>query len=119
MIRSMHVGRYELLTELGRGGMAQVYVGCLRGVGGFSKLVAIKRMLPHLDAAAFTALFVQEANFLSVLTHPNICQVFELGQDGPELFIAMELLDGVAWDGVLSVGGAADLRLVAGVISQA
>lgn len=42
------LGRYELLAELGRGGMAQLFLARLTGAGGFAKLVAIKRMLPHL-----------------------------------------------------------------------
>ena len=42
------LGGYELLVELARGGMAELYVARARGAGGFAKLFAIKRILPHL-----------------------------------------------------------------------
>src|SRR5262249_53580818 len=47
---SQAIGRYELLLELGRGGMAVLYLARAQGVGGFSKLFAIKQILPHLAA---------------------------------------------------------------------
>ncbi len=120
LARPTPFGRYELLAELGRGGMAEVFAARMVSVGGFSKSFAIKRMLPHLaQDAQFVTMFTQEARIAARLAHPNICQVFELGQVDDELFIAMELLDGVAWDRVLALDGAAELRLVSGVIVQA
>ena len=56
------VGRYELLFRIAAGGMAEVFAGRVRGEAGFEKLVAIKRMLPHLaDAPRFVDLFLDEA----------------------------------------------------------
>ncbi|MFO0748093.1 MAG: hypothetical protein U1F43_20915, partial [Myxococcota bacterium] len=43
-----HIGRYELLSRLGAGGMGEVYLARSRGAGGFEKQVVIKRILPHL-----------------------------------------------------------------------
>ena len=120
---SAHVqrlGRYELLDALGRGGMAEVFVARLVGPAGFAKPVAIKRMLPHLATdAQFAAMFVAEARVAAGLVHPNICQIIELGEEEGELFIAMELLDGLAWDRAIASAAPIDARLVAGVLAQA
>lgn len=120
---SKHVGRYELLSELGRGGMAELYLGRLRGVGGFSKLVAIKRMLPALaQDKNFVGLFLNEGRIAARMAHPNLCQVFELGEADGELYLVMEYLEGVTWE-VLSRSLPDDsdliLRATAGVIAQA
>ena len=118
-----HVGRYELLSELGRGGMAELYVGRLRGVGGFSKLVAIKRMLPHLSQdPKFVELFLDEGRIAARMSHGNLCQVFELGEADGELFLAMEYLDGVTWETLsraLPDDPAVVVRATAAVIAQA
>lgn len=116
-------GRYELLAELGRGGMAELFLARLGGAGGFSKLLAIKRILPHLsDDPDFVALFLNEARIAAQLTHPNVCTVFELGEADGQLFIAMEYLEGVGWDTLLAAlpsDPIERLRVVAGVFAQA
>ncbi|MBP6836846.1 MAG: protein kinase [Kofleriaceae bacterium] len=119
------LGRYELLVPLGKGGMAELFVARLTGVAGFSRLVAVKRILPHLaDDADFVRMFLDEGRLAAGLTHPNLCQVLELGEDRGELFLAMEYLDGVSWDHLLAALPAAGdqtqrLRLVAGVLLDA
>ena len=116
-------GRYELLAELGRGGMAELWLARLVGVAGFAKLVAIKRILPHLcDDKRFVEMFLAEGRVTGVLSHPNICQVYELGDVDGRLFLAMELLEGVSWEQFLTVvprGDASRVRLAAGVLGQA
>ena len=117
-----HVGRYELLMELAKGGMAELYLGRLHGVGGFTRLVAIKRILPHLaEDKVFHDMFLNEGRIAAHLSHPNICQVHELGEDDGSLFLAMEYLDGVPWDALIKQmpRNLETLRLVAGVIAQA
>jgi eukaryotic-like serine/threonine-protein kinase len=119
--RETKIGRYELLIELGRGGMAELFLGRLHGAGGFAKLVAIKRILPHLaQDKQFTELFLNEGQIAARLSHPNVCQVFELDDDNGSLYLAMEYLDGVSWD-VLSKAApqAKVLGLTAGVLAQA
>jgi serine/threonine protein kinase len=116
------LGRYELLHELGRGGMAELYLARRRGVAGFEKLVAIKRILPHLVREAhFVELFQQEARIASRLSHPNICPVDELDEDRGELFLVMEYLEGASWADLSAAVPAGDesLRLAAGVLAQA
>jgi serine/threonine-protein kinase len=124
--RIEHVGRYELLIELAKGGMAELYLGRLHGVGGFAKLVAIKRILPHLaEDKLFVEMFLNEGRIAAHLSHPNVCQVHELGEADGSLFLAMEYLDGVSWDALIRdqprtpPANEMTLRLVAGVIAQA
>src|SRR5215510_12947054 len=89
-------GRYELVAHLATGGMAELYLARLSGQGGFEKLIAIKRMLPHLSRDAhFVDMFVDEGRIAARLAHPNVCQVFELGDVDGQLFIAMEYVPGV------------------------
>jgi len=103
--------------------MAELFLARLGGAGGFSKLLAIKRILPHLsDDPDFVALFLNEARIAAQLTHPNVCTVFELGEADGQLFIAMEYLEGVGWDTLLAALPADPierLRVVAGVFAQA
>ncbi|MGH7337711.1 MAG: serine/threonine-protein kinase, partial [Myxococcota bacterium] len=63
---------------------------------GFAKNVVIKRLLPHLAReTGYTAMFIDEAKLTARLVHPKIAQTFELGRVGEQLFIAMEMVDGV------------------------
>ena len=89
-------GKYELLQPLGEGGMASVWRGLTHGAAGFTRLVAIKRVLPELAKdPAFTAMFVEEARVVSALSHPNIVQVFDFDHDADgRFFIVMEWIDG-------------------------
>ncbi len=88
------IGRYEVVAELGAGGMASVYLARLRGPAGFAKLFAIKRVHPHLAKnRLFVDMFLDEARIAAALQHPNVAQVIELGDDGAH-FIAMEYLHG-------------------------
>jgi serine/threonine protein kinase len=90
------LGRYELLARLATGGMGEIFLARLEGAAGFEKLYVIKRVLPHLaDDARFRAMLIDEARIAAKMSHPNICQVYELGEDHGQLFIAMEYLEGV------------------------
>jgi hypothetical protein len=76
------LGRYELLARLATGGMGEVFLARLEGAAGFEKLYAIKRVLPHLATdERFRKMLVTEAQIASRMSHPNICQVYELGED--------------------------------------
>ena len=89
------IGRYEVLTRLGGGGMAELFLGLFSGPGGFRKYVALKRILPHLRGdAPFIAMFLDEARISASLSHAGIAQVFDLGQDGEDLYLVMEFIAG-------------------------
>jgi serine/threonine protein kinase len=88
-------GKYTLFERLGRGGMADVYKGRIKGPAGFERIFVVKRILPHLsDDPAFIRMFVNEAKLSARLNHPNIVQIFELGSVEGEYFIAMEYVHG-------------------------
>jgi serine/threonine protein kinase len=88
-------GPYLVYERLGVGGMATVHRALERGIEGFERIVALKRLLPHLAAdASFIKSFVREAKLASLLNHVNIVQLFELGRVGTQYFISMEHIDG-------------------------
>ncbi|WP_394848971.1 serine/threonine protein kinase [Pendulispora brunnea] len=89
------LGPYELIERLATGGMAEVYLARRAGPRGFQKLVAVKRILPQLARDPdFVAMFVDEARVCANLSHPNIVQVFDFGEQDEELYMAMEYVDG-------------------------
>lgn len=89
------LGKYQLFKRIAVGGMAEVYVGRAAGPAGFSKLVAVKRIHPHLAThAAFVEMFLDEARLAAQLDHPNIVQLIDLGQAGEDYFLAMEFIRG-------------------------
>jgi len=91
------LGRYQVGPRIGVGGSAAVYLGRLTGPMSFERLVAIKVVHDHLsEEREFITQFLDEANLLVRLAHPNIVQVQELGREGETLFLAMEYLHGQA-----------------------
>lgn len=89
------VGKYEIVRPLATGGMGEVLLARLTGPGGFSRAVVVKRLLPHLaKEPAFVQMFLNEARVVSRLSHPNIAQIYELGDADGTLFIAMEFVHG-------------------------
>ena len=85
------IGRYRVTGTLGEGGMGVVYVALDERLG---RQVAVKTIRPaSTDAHARERLW-REARAAASVSHPNICQIYEVGEDGDELFIVMELLEG-------------------------
>jgi serine/threonine-protein kinase len=88
-------GKYEILDFLGRGGMAEVYKAKLHGIGGFEKVLVIKKILPELARSEnFIKMFFDEAKITVALQHPNIVQVFDLGEIDGTFFMSMEYVEG-------------------------
>ncbi|GMU01136.1 hypothetical protein KH5H1_52560 [Corallococcus caeni] len=95
-------GRYELVSWLGRGGMAETWLAQLVGAAGVTKSVLIKKVLPeYADDEAFISMFISEARISATLSHGNVAQVFDFGQVEGEYFLAMEFVDGKPLDKVL------------------
>jgi serine/threonine protein kinase len=93
---SARVGPYELIDRLGYGGMAEVYVARSASMQG-GRRVAIKRILPQFGRdARFVSMFCDEARISAALSHPNIVQVLDFGEDSGELFMVMEYVDGAS-----------------------
>jgi serine/threonine protein kinase len=88
-------GKYELLRRIALGGMAEVFVARMTGAGGFEKTVALKRMLPELGRRPeFVNMFLDEARIAASLNHPNIVEVYEIGEVDGAWFMTMEYLRG-------------------------
>lgn len=90
-------GKYELLEQAGSGGMAVVWRARTLGAAGFTRPVAIKRIIPHLATdPEFVAMFVEEARVVSELQHPLITQIHDFGVDERgQHFLVMEWVEGV------------------------
>jgi eukaryotic-like serine/threonine-protein kinase len=89
------VRKYQLLMELGRGGTAVVSAGISRGIGGFTKLVVLKRIKEEfLTDRETVRMFVNEARLSARMNHPNVVQVYEVFRDNRLPVIVMEYLDG-------------------------
>jgi serine/threonine protein kinase len=88
-------GRYRIRGLLGEGGLAQLYLAEQTGIQGFTKIVALKRILPQLaDSAPFRTLFLNEARVAARLEHPNVVATYEFGEVEGAYFTAMEYLPG-------------------------
>lgn len=90
------LGHYELLTRLGRGGMASVWVAREKApVSGKQRLVAVKAMLPELARHSdFRAMFLEEGQIVRAIDHPNVVKVHEVSEDRGILYMAMEWVEG-------------------------
>ncbi|NQT51456.1 protein kinase, partial [bacterium] len=97
------LGQFEILELLGRGGMGAVYKGRQPSLG---RLVAIK-VLPQRLASdgSFVERFHREARSAAAISHPNIIEIFDVGQDKGHEFIAMEFVEGDPLDRVLKRDG--------------
>jgi serine/threonine protein kinase len=89
------LGKYEIVRKLAIGGMAEIYLARVRGSAGFEKLVVIKRILPTVaDDPKFVQMFLEEARLAATLQHPNIADVYEVGEHEGSPFFAMEFVHG-------------------------
>ena len=99
------LGRYQLLSRLAVGGMAEVYLARQGEISGFKTLVVVKKVLPHLAVKPdFINMFLDEARIASMLDHPNVVRITEVGRAGDEYFLAMELVQGKALASMLQHG---------------
>jgi serine/threonine-protein kinase len=88
---------YDVIAPLTEGGMATLMLARRRGVGGFSRLVALKLVHSHLTQdSAMIKLFLDEARISAHVVHPNVVHVEEVGVEGGNYFIAMEYVHGVS-----------------------
>src|SRR5579859_5391498 len=94
-IPEVRLGKYELLDRIAVGGMAELWRARFVPAIGIEKVLAVKRVLPQLAVdPEFVSLFREEAKLSLGLAHPNVVQVFDFGEEGDELYLAMELVDG-------------------------
>ena len=99
------LGRYELITRIGQGGMAEVQLALQRGPAGFEKLVVVKLVHDNLATQkAFVDMLLDEARLAALVKHPNVVDIYDLGQADGRYFIAMEYLEGEPLLAVLRAG---------------
>jgi serine/threonine protein kinase/CheY-like chemotaxis protein len=109
-------GQYTLLEKIAAGGMAEVWKARMRGVEGFQKTVAIKKILPHMtDNSEFVGMFIDEAKLAAQLSHPNIVHIYDLGKIGRDFYIAMEYVDGKDLRSLMNAGRRKGVRLPLGL----
>ena len=111
------IGRYRVTRRLGQGGMGVVYAA---HDDRLDRDVAIKRIRDAAGDAALRERLLREARAAARINHPNICHVYELAEEGGELYLVMELLEGEALEQRLAreripVGEA--LRIALGMLS--
>ncbi|SEM06318.1 serine/threonine protein kinase [Stigmatella aurantiaca] len=103
--QGLTVGRYSLLTRLAVGGMAEIWLARQVGPKGFEKFIVIKRILDGLGTdPEFVGMFLDEARLAAQLNHPNIVQIFDLGEEEGAFYIAMEYLPGENLASVVRTG---------------
>ena len=114
-------GKYRPILELGRGGMAVVYLAIVRGPAGFNKLQVIKQLRHELAGEPDqVAMFLNEARVSARINHPNVVQINEIGREGEAYFMAMEYIDGQTLERIFRAAkGDIPLRLHLKVIAEA
>ena len=95
------IRHYRLTRKLGEGGMGVVYEAQDERLG---RLVAIKRLRAFDSDPSLKERLWREARVAAGISHPNICQVYELGEENGELFVVMELLAGETLAGRIERG---------------
>ncbi len=104
--------RFELLAELASGGMATVFLARLLGVAGFQRLVAIKRLHPHLAREQeFIEMFLDEARLAAKIHHPNVVPIQEVGESRG-YYLVMDYVEGDTLARLLTKGTAEGKKLV-------
>ncbi|CAN5299350.1 hypothetical protein BH09MYX1_BH09MYX1_55930 [soil metagenome] len=110
------LGRYEVITHLASGGMANVYLGRAIGAAGFARLVAIKCLHPHIAAdQQFVTMFLDEARLAARIRHPNVVPTLDLEQSAEGLYLVMEYVEGDSLLGLLRSTVKANRPIPAGV----
>ncbi len=105
VVDGVKFGQYVLIEKIATGGMAEVWKARMRGVEGFQKIVAIKKILPHLsDNQDFIEMFVDEAKLAAQLNHNNIIHIYDLGKIQSSYSIAMEYIAGFDLKAILRRG---------------
>ncbi len=84
------------MGRIAMGGMAEIFLAHQQGLGGFERLVVLKRILPHLESdPRFVEMFLEEARTAARLNHPNIVDVLDVQRDDDALQIVMEYIAGI------------------------
>jgi len=115
-VRQATLGEYEILGELGRGGMATVY---LAHDIALDRQVAIKVMAPALLAGEGMAeRFKREARTAASLSHPNIIPIYAVRETEQTLYFVMKLIEGRPLDSIIHEIGPLPIPMVQAIVHQ-
>ncbi len=96
------IGHYQIVKKIAKGGMAETYLALSGEVPGLRALAVVKRILPHLSSKEhFVRMFCDEARIGTLLDHPNIARIIEVGRDEDGYFLVMEPVQGKPLSAVL------------------
>lgn len=113
------LGRYQIIRRIALGGMAELYLARQLGDAGYEKVVALKRVLPHLaEDPKFVEMFLNEARLASGLNHSGIAQVMDFGTEGGEHYMTLEYVHGRSVFQLLREAGRPLSRTVAMTIAH-
>ena len=89
------VGRFDLVTRLGAGGMANVFLARHQGAAGFERLAATYLLHRHLSSdEQFVQMFFDEARVAARIHHPNVVPILEIGSEEEQLYMVMDYVEG-------------------------
>jgi serine/threonine protein kinase len=115
-------GRFEILGRIGRGGMAEILLARERSPAGSTRYLVVKRVLPDIaDHGDMLRMFLDEARVVMGLSHPNLCQIYEVGEQDGAWFIAMEWVSGVTLHQLIrraATVGDVDYAVIARIVSH-
>jgi serine/threonine-protein kinase len=101
----MEIGSYQVLFELGRGGMGRVYLGRTVGAGGFERLVAIKRAHPSSSQSEeLSQRFLNEARLAGFVHHANVVSMHQAGSDAEGEYLICDYVEGESLAGLTERG---------------
>lgn len=91
----INFGKFKLLKQIARGGMAEIFLGCSGNLKSAHKFLVVKRILSvHSHNKEFNKMFQNEGKIVVNLTHSNICSIYEFGIENNQYFICMEYISG-------------------------
>jgi serine/threonine-protein kinase len=107
-----YIGPYQLVAELGRGGMATLFLGLQTGLGGFSRHVAIKIIHPEIASDPETIrMFLDEARLGGSIRHPNVARVEAIAEHDGWPYLVMEYIEGATLTQILRARARAEAPL--------
>src|SRR5437773_6240222 len=109
LVTGERLGRYEILSPLGAGGMGEVYRAHDTRL---DRDVAVKVLSADFDDAAALARLIREARIASGLNHPHICTIHDVGEVEGRVYIAMELVEGEPLSAIIARGPLPPDRIV-------
>lgn len=110
------LGKYELVSKIGQGGMAEVYLARAALAQGLYKLVVVKKIHAAFSSSPhFARMFRTEAQIATWLNHPNVVQVFYYGKEGSDLYLVMEYVEGHDLMRLVKMAHQAGMRMPYGI----